>query len=511
MNPLLDPRRFVPQMGIANRQGEHVTLGQGGLFQSQIEFLETYQTHKRILCLKARQLGITTVTTLALTHEALFCPHEFNVLTMTHEAEAMGRVNSMIRHAVDHLPGPLRPQFTADNMRSLGFKHNGSHMRQLMAGGRSQGRAFTYQAVHATEMGLWPRGSSAREGNSVDEETWNSVMATLHGDSRIIIESTAHGPAGVFAKMCRVAQESDDWAFLFFPWFNDPTYMRAVPYDFELKDDEAEMMKLHNLTLEQISWRRFKLEDQGYSLRQFRQEYPSTPEDPFLVSEGMWFDTDGLNDLLALLPKDAWKSKEGWRWFKQPNRQDKYFVGVDPSGGVGGDQGVIQIINDRLDQIAIYASRHTAPSELGREAAKAAAKCGGATVLIERNNKNGQACLEAAQRAGARIWKQNGKTWFTGTWSNKSTKTMLYDHARDLINNGMVILRDPMTIQELITIREKPDGNIEADGEFSDDRADALCLALMCGKRHILRAIRDGGKKALSEQRAKRHQQLGLR
>ena len=110
---LLDPAWFVPRMVIRDRYKRRVVIGKArteldkdsgtfhvGLLPAQEEFLRTWKRHRRILVLKSRQLGITTVTTLCFVHQALVMPHGYNTLTVTHEGEAVGSTNQMIRFSI---------------------------------------------------------------------------------------------------------------------------------------------------------------------------------------------------------------------------------------------------------------------------------------------------------------------------------------------------------------------------------------------------------------------------
>jgi len=139
-------------MGIIDVDGRQTTLH--NLKPEQVAVVEAIRDHNRIAILKPRQIGITTAVIAALVHRALFSADKYDVYTITHEQKACGRVNQMARNFWRTLPDMLRPELVKDNSQELAFGHNGSSFTQSMAGGRSQGRSFTYQCLHATEMGL---------------------------------------------------------------------------------------------------------------------------------------------------------------------------------------------------------------------------------------------------------------------------------------------------------------------------------------------------------------------
>lgn len=504
-----DPEWFIPQMRIVDRHGHHTTLGEAGIFWSQERFIRSFKQNKRILVLKSRQLGITTIATACMVHKALFSEAGYNVLTVTHEGEAVGRTNQMIRHYLTSLPRALRPVLSRDNMRGIELATNGSIFRQLMAGGRSQGRSFTFQAVHATEMGFWPTGSAARKSMGVDEEVWSSIQATIHEspDTRVVVESTADGPSGIFHKLCLQAQQSESWDFLFMPWYDDPSYARHVPAKWERTEREQELVDLYGVDDTQLAWRRWKMEDQGYTLSRFMQEYPSNPTEPFMVSTGMWFGAENLKRLAATIPPSAFQGRAGRHIYIEAAPYHRYFIGLDPSGGTGGDSGVVQVIRDDMVQVAKFSSNRASPSKLAEEAAQLSALFGRAPILVEVNNRFGGACFERLLALGAPLWRHQGKPWMT----TKPNKMKLLDYAREMIDGGHVVFHDPVTLQECMTLREQRNGDVRGDDGFKDDHVMALAFALWNARRSWQAPAVDSFHDAIAEQRKKRHAELGLR
>lgn len=472
-----DPYWFLPRMKIRDNRGR---LTNFQMRPPQLKLLELLLTHNQVAVLKARQLGFTTLVIAFLLHRALTCADEYNILTVAHEGAAADRANRMMRVFLENLPAALRPNLLVDNKGELQFAHNGSLLKQGMAGGRSQGRSYTFRAFHATEVGLWPRGSSAAAGGvAVDEDAWSSILSTIHEDqhTRIVVESTATGPSGVFYKIIQTARSSPNWGFMFVPWHEHDEYRRPVPPGFELDDEERLLVQMFDLDLQQLAWRRWKIEDYG-ALR-FRREYPATPEDPFLAATGMWFDVERLNRLIGVADPARLSDNEGhFRYFTYESNR-RYAIGVDPSGGVGKDQAVIKVFRDDFQEVAQYVSRVISPRLLAEEVAKVSGYWGRAPVLIERNNY-GTAVIERCEELGVNLWvDDDGNYW----WTNPVTKKKLLDWGRELIDHGMASIVDPQTMQEMCHVREQKNGNIEADEGYNDDRMMATMLALWCCRR----------------------------
>lgn len=510
---LMDPMWFIPRyMKILDKHGrlrvlDDATMEQMAMLRSMVESPNT-------LALKSRQLGISTIVALFFAHRSLFSKDQYNVLTLTHEMEAMSRMNQMLRTALDHIPVGLRPTYATDNAREIGLAHNSSVLKQNMAGGRSGGRSYTFQGLWATEMGFWPRGSAATasrgaDAEGADEVAWASVQATLHDSprQRIVIESTANGPMGIFHKQVLVARGSPTWAFLFFPWYQFPDYRLAeLPGGWERTDEEEDLARLFDIDDHQLAWRRRKLVDGAYSLTRFRKEYPTTWEEPFLLSDGMWFDVENLNRQISAIDKKWLSVKSGARLFRAPEPNRKYYIGVDPSGGVGKDAGTIQVLRDDWHQVASFSTKEMSARQLAEVAAEMSAAYGKARILCEENN-HGRACLDRLKSLGCHLYKTDkGKD----VWVDRVGKTVMMTFARECVDKGYVALEDPMTVSELLHVREQRDGNIEADEGYNDDHVSALVLAL-----HNARGARSAASEANLAERAwehrlKRHRELGL-
>jgi hypothetical protein len=69
-----------------------------------------------------------------------------------------------------------------------------------------------------------------------------------------------------------------------------------VPDDFKLTNEEFELKEKFDLDDEQLQWRRYTIRnDFDGDEKMFRQEYPSTPEEAFLVTGRTVFNQDKLD------------------------------------------------------------------------------------------------------------------------------------------------------------------------------------------------------------------------
>ena len=81
------------------------------------------------------------------------------------------------------------------------------------------------------------------------------------------------------------------------------------------------------------------------------------------------------------------------------------------------------------------------------------------------------------------LWKDdNGNDFYSSGGRAGESKRELYVDARELVREGIAEFNDPETVRELLTIVEKVNGRIEAQGDGHDDLADATVLAWRCWK-----------------------------
>ncbi len=505
---LLDPLWFIQNLlYIVDKDGRYRRLDNPR--PEQVQIVQAWQSHPNVCVLKPRQIGSSTITQALSFRDALLCPDPLEVLTMAHESGACGRMNMMLRNFHRGLPKALRFPLAKDNAHEIGFGHNGATLRQYMAGGRGQGRSRTYQQAIFTEMGLYPTGSASVKGKvDVDRDVFASVLATMHKSSpyyKLVVESTGDGPGGMFHDIVRIAQEDPSWAFLFFRWTDFPMYEMEPPEGFELRPDEREYSGqfLADLdpvrTARKMAWRRFKMESEGISEMRFRREYPITWQEPFLLSESTWFDAEMANAILGRIPPEWRRNRQRGklRVYHEPEEGRKYFIGMDTSGGTGGDYAVIVVLRDDFEVCAVWQSNTTPPHEQANEAAKLSATYNGAVVLCEENNY-GRQVNDRLELLGAPVYRgADGKRFWSQGGRAGQSKKMVYGYARQVFNDGIAAsshagrpgrVNDEDILGQIIVVREDDRGNIQAPEGMHDDHVDAWVFALWCGRYYHVRA-----------------------
>ena len=245
----------------------------------------------RIIILKARQLGMSTVVDCLFYVQVATKPHQ-TAMVCAHETGSSATLFSRIRKAHD-LADDKR-ELDNDSLKEIRWgKQHGSLFQVKTARNKNLGRSMTIQYVHASEVAFW----------EYQTESMTSVLQCVPNsiETAVVIESTANGVGDQFHSRCMAAKTAEEAArtgqwggyiLVFFSWLDNPEeYALPVPDDYnwetesdEIKEDEAKLTRL-GATPEQLFWRRYKIhEDMRDNVDMFKQEFPATPEDAFLQS-----------------------------------------------------------------------------------------------------------------------------------------------------------------------------------------------------------------------------------
>lgn len=488
---LEDPQWFVERLFITTKDGSLRQMRP--LFGEQCQCVAQFRVSPLILAEKPRQIGSTTVWVALFFWRMLTARSSYDVLAVMHEYASVARFTMQFRQHVHMLPRALRPAVVLDNTKEIRIRvgPHESSFRTTMAGGRGQGRSYSYRGALLSEAGLYPRGSSARgvghDVEGLDEAVYAAISATMppsHSDPlvRLVVESTVDSAGGLFYKLVhRAVKPKSGWSFLFFPWYKFTQYQMDVPEGFMPTPDERVLLAIPGLTLRNVVWRRYMLEVKGYGLRRFRKEFPTTWSEPFLLAAGMWFDVGKVRAKLDAQVTPS--AMEGLRRFIPFDYRKTHYMGCDAAGGTGGDYACIYVVREDGKTVAVWSSNLTSARDTGEMLARLSAEHGGAQALVESGNVHGRSVIARAAELGVPLWLDDavgreGKEFVT----DSRTNAKVYDWYKYLLDADLVDCPDTVTLMECEHIREQRNGKIEADQGYHDDHADAHSLALWCAR-----------------------------
>ena len=340
----------------------------------------------RIIILKARQEGFSTLTEALIFHGAVT---HFNTeaLIVAHREDATSNLFRMSKRFYDLLDEPMKPMLKASNARELVFENPSknhrerearpglrSRIRCVTAGGRGIGRSDTLQYVHLSEYAFWPEGPGGKA------ETLLGILQAVPAEAgtMVVIESTANGFDDFKAMWDRAVAGESDFTPLFFSWFEDPEYRRPVPPGTEWTAEERELKERYGLSDEQLAWRRWCIANNcGGDVSRFHQEYPSNPEEAFLHSGEGVFDNEAVQRQIercadptatGRLEDGAWTDSENGeiRVYERPIPGRPYVIGGD-TAGEGSDWFTGIVIDNVSGKIAAVLRRQYSEPEYVRQ------------------------------------------------------------------------------------------------------------------------------------------------
>ena len=358
----------------------------------------------KICVLKARQLGISTISEGLIFWRTIFTPN-CTALIVGQDPTTADFQFSMSRLAYDSLPWWMRPEarYQAKG-RYLILDKSDDVERQLRPGLRSQilveaankmsgvARGKTIRAAHFTELASW------EDGGILAEQIFPSMNAP---DAIAIMESTAEGRHGFWWRFWRACEAGrEEFRPLFIPPYRRVHYQKAIPPGeaFELTAEERavkdKIFKRDGVEIsnEHFNWRRRKIQSfinlQGDEWK-FFQEYPYSPIEAFQARGRCAFSKRKLSKIMDMTCADPtwvgevyynpdnqrtpWKlapfheelpttngirinmaegrelppaEDEGgrlrvWTW---PEEGESYYMGADVALGNGGDFSCAEII-----------------------------------------------------------------------------------------------------------------------------------------------------------------------
>lgn len=493
---------------IRNKEGKIVSFRLNSPQQKLYDIIKEQKQAKkpvRIIILKARQMGFSTLTESVLFKETVT---KFNRRTgiITHKATATANLFNMSKLMLDCLPEDMKPSVKRSNAQELIFDNdNGTGLKSkikcMTAGSSGVGRSDTFDNLHLSELAFW-------EGD---------VTATLTGlfqavpnlpDTMIIIESTANGFEKFKELWDQAVAGESDFIPLFVAWYELPEY--SMPYSgFTLTEEEKKLKETYNLTDDQLEWRRWCIRNNCQNdIDQFKQEYPSNPEEAFIGTGGCIFDKDAVINRLRYVPKPI---KQGYfvyneedarrnimsdiKWvndkkgciklFKLPNMPafTQYCIGGDTAGDTQGDEFSSDVIDAKtLEQVATL-TMQTDEDLYAKQMYCLGMYYGWALMAIETNYSTyPQKKLEelgypkfyvreVVDRFDKSVTKQFGFN------TNKKTKPLMLANLVELVREHTDIFNDEKTLRQMLTFVKKDGGKQEAEDGYHDDKVMSIAIA----------------------------------
>jgi hypothetical protein len=295
-------------------------------FDYQKRLIETYHNYRFSISMMPRQTGKSTSAAGYLLWYAMFVP-DSTILVAAHKYTGSQEIMQRIRYAYESVPDHIRAGAVDYNKGSLAFD-NGSRIVSATTT-ENTGRGMSISLLYADEF--------AFVRPTIATEFWTSISPTLATGGKAIITSTPNSDEDQFALLWKGANKCVDE-------YGNPTEVgqngfkayRAFWHEHPDRDD---------------AWAQQQRAALGSD--RFRREHDCEfiINDETLIAPAKLIDLEGRDPL--------YKTGEV-RWYKRPEKDRIYVLGLDPSLGTGGDPAAIQVFEaNSTEQVAEWRHNRT--------------------------------------------------------------------------------------------------------------------------------------------------------
>lgn len=439
------------------------------LWPSQFQVSKLLQANRLVICLKARQLGLTWLALSFALWLVLFHPIATVLLFSRRDDEAVDLLSVRLRGMYDRLPAWLKVQSSPVSNDHEWRLSNGS---RVLAFPTTAGDSYTATLAIVDEADLSPDlGKLMR-----------AVKPTIDGGGRMLLlsRSDKSKPASVFKKIYQGAKaKATEWVSVFLPWHARPD--RDAAWYAKQKAD---------------IWHRTG------SLDDLHEQYPDTDLEALMARTldkriaPAWLQ-QCYKEVPALIPDKQWEHHPpaipGLTIYRLPRKVvergdrdhalEKFVIGGDPAeGNPTSDDSALTVLDVATgEEVAALAGKFQ-PAVFAAHIDAVGRFYNNAALMIERNN-HGHAVL-LWLRDNSKLTKLSGHDGNTGWLSSSKGKSLLYDAAADAFREGETTIHSHATLMQLASIEGAT--LLAPEGEH-EDRADSYALAVV-GLRQKQRA-----------------------
>ena len=455
----------------------------------------------RIIILKARQMGFSTETE-GIIFKNVVTKHNYNAGIVAHKVDSTNNLFEMSKRMYEFLPDEIKPDKKKSNAKELVFNNdNGtgldSKIKCMTAGGNGIGRSDTFTALHLSELAFW-------EGDKKDTLTGLLQSVPSTPDSMVIIESTANGFEYFKEFWDNAVAGKNDFYALFIGWNELEEYQ--MPYTgFELTKEEKELQQSYGLTLEQLTWRRWCIQNNcGGDIDTFKQEYPICPEEAFLSTGKCYFNKQNIINRMKKVPKPIMEGyflcdytgtkisdmkfikeeNSSIKIFKKPEKYRPYVIGGDTSGE-GSDFFTLQILDNITGEQVAVLKQEFDETEYVKQAYCLGMWYNIALTAIENNFSTYPTKKLEEVNYPKQYIRNKEDTYLSkydkafGFKTTPITRPLILAGLQEIVNDEDEInkINDYDTLNEMLTFIKNKVGRPEAEQGYHDDLVMALAIA----------------------------------
>lgn len=415
----------------------------------QDELLLNFNDHRFNVILKARQLGISTITAAYVVWMMMF-HRDKNILVLATKFGTAANLVKKVKQIIRNLPPWMMvATISVDNRTSFELS-NGSQIKASSTSsdaGRSEALSLLVIDEAAHVEGL--------------DELWTGLYPTLSTGGRCIALSTPNGVGNWFHQ---TYIDADAGSNDFFP--------TNLPWDVHPERD--------------LEW--FEKETKNMSRRQIAQEL----ECNFNMSGETVFNPEDLVEIEQRVIQPEYRTgfdRNLWIW-ETYKPEHSYLMVADVSRGDGRDFSAFHVVDlNTLNQVAEYQGKINI--EMYAELLISTGREYGECMVVVENNNIGFAVLEKLSEKGyPNIYhsvksthefiesyeaesRSNAVAGFT---TSSKTRPLIIAKLEEFIRNKLITVRSNRTLQEMKTFVWN-NGRAEAMRSYNDDLIMSLAIA----------------------------------
>ena len=377
------------------------------LYEYQEKSLETFEEHRFNVILKARQLGLSTLTAGYSLWMMTFHSDK-NILVIATKQDTAKNLVTKVRVMHANLPSWLKQKCVEDNKLSLRYI-NGSQVKAV-ASGEEAGRSEALSLLILDEAAFIDK----------IETIWAAASQTLSTGGKCIALSTPNGVGNWFHKTWEGAENgTNDWNFIRLHWNLHPE-----------RNDEwrAEQDKLLGPSLaaqecdcDFITSGQSVID--GVILEEYRETHVQDPLEKRGVDSNLW----------------VWQP---------PNYTKDYVLSADVSRGDGSDYSAFHVMEiESMEQVAEYKGR-ISTKDFGNLCVNVATEYNNALLVVENNNIGWAALQQCIDRGYENLFYMSKDLKYVDTEHQMSNKYRVSD--RNMVAGfSMTMKTRPLVVSKL--------------------------------------------------------------
>jgi len=432
-------------------------------YDFQGDLVDNLALHRFIIVLKARQLGISTITAAYIAWLVLF-HRDKNVLIVATKLSTAANLVKKVKVILKNLPEWIRiADFAVDNKNSIELS-NGSQVKASSTSGdagRSEALSLLVidEAAHIDGLG----------------DLWTGLYPTISTGGRCIAISTPNGVGDWFHETYVGAESGDNE---FFPV--------SLKWDAHPDRDQK--------------W--FEIETKNMSKRQIAQEY----ECNFNTSGDTVVHPDDIMRIKGMIKEPTHRvgfDRNTWIW-EEPKNENTYLLVADVARGDGADSSTFHVFKlETMEIICEYKGKPT-PDIFAEIVHTTGLQYNTAMVVIENNSVGFHVLEKLKNRGYSNIYHSKKGTHqyveqyaaegnsavVPGFTTSMKTRPLIIAKFEEFIRNKVLTIYSRRLANELDTFIWK-NGRPEAQRSYNDDLIMACAIGCWVRDTAIIENKRD--------------------